>query len=170
MNNVKLENKIVSLIPSKTIRKAVKETKHKFSDIELVQIIDEFAPSWEEMLQLLVECKKYIEDNKVKKYITKLVNYEKKKYQQLITAEEGYIYEVVMNPESQERYLVPDYDSAFITINNYIKHYKKFIPNFQINYMLNLIIFNKNNLEFILIFSIITWIKKYVIIIWLYLI
>lgn len=127
MNNVKLENKIVSLIPSKTIRKAVKETKHKFSDIELVQIVTEFAPSWEEMLQLLVECKKYIEDNKVKKYITKLVNYEKKKYQQLITAEEGYIYEVVMNPDSQERYLVPDYDSAFITINNYIKHYKKFI-------------------------------------------
>lgn len=65
MNNTKLENKIVSLIPSKTIRKAVKETKHKFSDIELVQIIDEFAPSWEEMLQLLVECKKHIEDNKV---------------------------------------------------------------------------------------------------------
>ena len=127
MNNVKLENKIVSLIPSKTIRKAVKETKHKFSDIELVQIVTEFAPSWEEMLQLLVECKKYIEDNKVKKYITQLVNFEKKQYKLLTTPEEGYIYDVVMNPKSQERYLVPDFESAFTTIDNYIKRYKKYI-------------------------------------------
>ena len=127
MNNVKLENKIVSLIPSKTIRNAVKETKHKFSDIELVQIIDEFAPSWEEMIQLLMECKKYIQDNKVKKYITQLVNFEKKQYKLLTTPEEGYIYDVVMNPKSQERYLVPDFESAFTTIDNYIKRYKKYI-------------------------------------------
>lgn len=126
MNNTKLENKIVSLIPSKTIRKAIKETKHKFADIELVQIITEFAPSWEEMMQLLLESKKYIDDSKVKKYITQLVDIEKKQYKLLITQEEGYIYDVVMNPTSQERYLVPDFESAFITINNYIKCYKKY--------------------------------------------
>lgn len=127
MNNTKLENKIVSLIPSKTIRKAVKDTKHHFSDLELVQIITEFAPSWEEMIQLLLESKKYIEDTKIKKYITQLVNIEKKQYKRLITQEEGYIYDVVMNPESQERYLVPDFESAFTTIDNYIKCYKKYI-------------------------------------------
>ena len=49
MSNPKLENKIISLIPSKTIKDEVKRIKHKFSDIELVQIITQFAPTWEDV-------------------------------------------------------------------------------------------------------------------------
>ena len=45
MNNPKLENKIISLIPSKTIKDEVKRIKHKFSDIVLICTIieDEFC-------------------------------------------------------------------------------------------------------------------------------
>ena len=57
MNNLKLINKIIKLIPSETIKKAVIETNHCFSDIELVQIICEFASSWEQMILLLEEQK-----------------------------------------------------------------------------------------------------------------
>ena len=69
MNNLSLIKKITKLIPSETIKKAVKETKHCFSDIEFVQIIIEFAPSWEQMISLLEEMKKYTKDLKVRKYV-----------------------------------------------------------------------------------------------------
>lgn len=127
MNNLSLINKITKLIPSETIKKAVKETKHCFSDIELVQIIIEFAPSWEQMISLLGEMKKYTNDLKVRKYVSQYINIEKKKYKLLVTQEEGYIYEVVMDEKTNERYLVPDFNSAFITIESFLKHYKKYI-------------------------------------------
>ena len=120
----KLEKKIISIIPSKTVRDVVNSTNHKFTDIELVQIIIEFAPSWDEMIMLLLECKKDIDDIKIKKYITQFVRNEKKQYKMLTTQEDGYIYDVIMNPDyNNENYLVPDFESAFITINNFIKHY-----------------------------------------------
>ena len=119
MNNLSLINKITKLIPSETIKKAVKETKHCFSDIELVQIIIEFAPSWELMISLLGEMKKHTNDLKVRKYVSQYINIEKKQYKLLVTQEVGYIYEVVMNEKTNERYLVPDFNSAFITIYNH---------------------------------------------------
>ncbi len=127
MNNIKLENKIISLIPSKTVKMAAKEQKYIFSEIDLVRIVMEFSQSLESMISLLLEIKKNITDDKIKKYITKVVNLEKKQYKLLTTPEEGYIYEVIMNRNTSERYLVPDFESAFITINNFFKHYKKFI-------------------------------------------
>ena len=123
MNNIKIENEIIALIPSNTIKNAVMELKHKFSEIELVQIITEFAPSWVEMIDLLSDLKKYVEDDKVKTYITKYVNMEKRQYKLLINQEDGYVYDVVMS--SNERYLVPDFESAYVTINNFLKCYKK---------------------------------------------
>ena len=63
MNNIKIENEIIALIPSNTIKNAVMELKHKFSEIELVQIITEFAPSWVEMIDWLSDLKKYVEDD-----------------------------------------------------------------------------------------------------------
>ena len=117
MSNPKLENKIISLIPSKTIKDEVKRIKHKFSDIELVQIIIQFAPTWEEMIDLLLEINKTITDNKIKKYIHEFIKIEKKKYQMLVTSEEGYVYDVIMDPDMKnESYLVPDFESAFIRL------------------------------------------------------
>ena len=127
MSNLTLINKIIKLIPSETIKRAVKETKHCFSDIELVQIIIEFASSWEQMISLLGEMKKYTNDLKVRKYVSQFINIEKKQYKLLVTQEEGYIYEVVMDEHRSERYLVPDFESAFITIESFLKHYKKYI-------------------------------------------
>lgn len=124
MNNTKLEKKIVSLIPSKTMQRAIKATKHKFTDMELVQIILEFSPSWQDMMVLLVEAKKYIEDRKIKSYITKHINLEKKSYKLLVRPEEGYVYDVIIS--EMERYLVPDFQSVFVTIDNYLKRYKKY--------------------------------------------
>lgn len=127
MNNIKLENKIISLIPSKTIKDEVERIKHKFSDIELVQIVTEFTPTWEEMIELLLEIKNYITDNKIKKYIHEFIKIEKKQYQMLVTSEEGYIYDVIMDPDMKnETYLVPDFESAFTTIGSFLKHYKKY--------------------------------------------
>ena len=128
MSNPKLENKIISLIPSKTIKDEVKRIKHKFSDIELVQIITQFAPTWEEMIDLLLEINKTITDNKIKKYIHEFIKIEKKKYQMLVTSEEGYVYDVIMDPDMKnEIYLVPDFESAFTTIDSFLKYYKKYI-------------------------------------------
>ena len=128
MDNLKLENKIISLIPSKTIKDEVIRIKHKFTDIELVQIVIEFAQTWEEMIELLSDFNKNISDNKIKKYIREFIKIEKKQYRMLVTSEEGYIYDVIMDPDMKnETYLVPDFESAFITIESFFKCYKKSI-------------------------------------------
>ena len=53
MNNIDLEKQIIELIPSKTMRVAIKKNNHKFIDIEYVQLVQEFSKSWENKLNLL---------------------------------------------------------------------------------------------------------------------
>ena len=60
MNNIDLEKQIIELIPSKTMRDAIKENNHKFTDIEYVQLVEEYSKSWENKLNLL----KQIMENK----------------------------------------------------------------------------------------------------------
>ena len=54
MNNINLEKQIIGLIPSQTIKNAIKENNHKFTDEEYVKIVIDFAKSWESRITLLI--------------------------------------------------------------------------------------------------------------------
>ena len=46
MNNIYLQKQIIELIPSQTMKNAIKENNHKFTDIEYTKLVLEFSTSW----------------------------------------------------------------------------------------------------------------------------
>ena len=130
MINRKLEKEIINLIPSKTLKDEIYMRKHKFSDLELAQIVIEFASTWKEMMDYLLKLKKEIKEAKVVEYISQYIEIEQKQYELLVTNDSNYVYEVDMYPGSPcDKYLCPSYESSYITIESYEKAYKEFIDN-----------------------------------------
>lgn len=128
MINRKLEKEIINLIPSKTLKDEIYMRKHKFSDLELAQIVIEFASTWKEMMDYLFKLKKEIKEAKVVEYISQYIEIEQKQYELLVANDSDYVYEVDMYPGSPgDKYLCPSYESAYITIGSYEKAYKEFI-------------------------------------------
>ena len=128
MRNTELEQKIINLIPSTTVKKEIERQNHKFSDLELVQIIIEFAPTWNQMVEYLMNIKNNMDDIKITEYIDEYISVEKKQYEMLVSNNTDYVYEVDMFPGSPgDKYLCPNYESTYITIKTYEEAYKEFI-------------------------------------------
>lgn len=130
MNNIDLEKQIIELIPSKTMRDAIKERKHKFSDLEYVQLVEEFAKSWHSKLNLLNKIKENINNKDIISYIEAYVKSEHNAYNKFIKKEENYVYDVIMDCISnhdEERYLCTSFDSIMKVIDSYRENYKEFI-------------------------------------------
>lgn len=69
MNNIDLEKQIIELIPSKTMRDAIKEHNHKFTDIEYTKLVLEFSTSWKNKLNLLNSIKDNTDNKNLMDYI-----------------------------------------------------------------------------------------------------
>ena len=131
MNNINLEKQIVELIPSQTMKNAIKENNHKFTDIEYTKLVIEFSTSWKNKLNLLNTIKDNTDIKNLIDYIESYVISEVNAYNDFIKKEDEYVYDVIMDyrSESSERYLCPTYDSILIVIKNYIENYKNFLED-----------------------------------------
>ena len=129
MNNIDLEKQIIELIPSKTMRDAIKENNHKFTDIEYTKLVLEFSTSWKNKLNLLNSIKDNTDNKNLIDYIESYVRCEMNAYNDFIKNEEEYVYDVIMDcrSENSERYLCPTYESILIVIKNYIENYKNYL-------------------------------------------
>lgn len=126
MNNINLEEQIIALIPSKTIKDVVKEKKHKFSDVEYVQIVINFAKSWKNRIDLLILLKEELLNDKLIKYINDYVESQKNAHNKFIKTDEDYVYDVEMDyiTHLAEKYLCHTFSSVFNVIKNYEENYK----------------------------------------------
>ena len=131
MNNINLEKQIVELIPSQTMKNAIKENNHKFTDIEYTKLVIEFSTSWKNKLNLLNTIKDNTDIKNLIDYIESYVISEVNAYNDFIKKEDEYVYDVIMDcrSENSERYLCPTYDSILIVIKNYIENYKNFLED-----------------------------------------
>ena len=112
----------------KALKDEIYMRKHKFSNLELAQIVIEFASTWKEMMDYLFKLKKEIKEAKVFEYISQYIEIEQKQYELLVANDSNYVYEVDMYPGSPgDKYLCPSYESVYITIGSYEKAYKEFI-------------------------------------------
>lgn len=130
MNNINLEKQIIELIPSKTMRDAIKECEHKFTDLEYVQMVEEFAKSWHSKIDLLNKIKENINDKDIVSYIEAYVKSEINAYNKFIRTEENYVYDVIMDCISnhdEEKYLCVSIDSLMNVIDSYRENYKEVI-------------------------------------------
>lgn len=130
MNNIDLEKQIIELIPSKTMRDAIKENNHKFTDIEYVQLVEEYSKSWENKLNLLKQIKENISNQNLISYINAYVESEINAYNKFTKKEENYVYDVIMDHKSNyegERFLCSSFDSIMKVIESYKENYKEYI-------------------------------------------
>jgi len=130
MKNAKLKNSIISLIPSKTVKSAVKQTHFLFSELDLVKITLEFSVNRDQRIRLLGQLKASLEDKDVRKYVQRLITLEKKEYEVLVRNDPHYVYEVHMNPNSEyERYLCPTFEAALITADSHRRRYRDYFDS-----------------------------------------
>lgn len=125
MVNMLLVNKIISFIPSKTLKDAIKKTNYEFSLKELIQIAIQFAPTRDELIDCLNEFKiTKILDEKLVNFINKYLSLQESQYQDLIKEEQGYVYEVIVC-RGGYNFISPTYKSALVTAKAYIE---EFVP------------------------------------------
>ncbi len=130
MNNINLEKQIIELIPSQTMKNAIKEYNHRFTDLEYVQLVEQFAKSWHSKLNLLNEIKGNINNKDIISYIEAYVKLEHNAYDKFIKKEENYVYDIIMDCISnhdEERYLCISFDSIMKIIDSYRENFKEVI-------------------------------------------
>ena len=130
MNNINLEKQIIELIPSQTMKNAIKEYNHRFTDLEYVQLVEQFAKSWHSKLNLLNEIKENINNKDIISYIEAYVKSEHNAYDKFIKKEENYVYDIIMDCISnhdKERYLCISFDSIMKIIDSYRENFKEVI-------------------------------------------
>lgn len=130
MNNINLEKQIIELIPSQTMKNAIKEYNHRFTDLEYVQLVEQFAKSWRSKINLLNEIKENINNKDIISYIEAYVKSEHNAYDKFIKKEENYVYDIIMDCISnhdEERYLCISFDSIMKIIDSYRENFKEVI-------------------------------------------
>ena len=83
--------KVVNLFPSLSLRKAVKETKWQFTDMDLVCIIDRYAKH-NDKVALLEECIPIIKDREALKIAKELLKFTKAEYEEFIKPYDNVIF------------------------------------------------------------------------------
>ncbi len=100
--NKEIHDKIVALIPSNTLKNAIKESEFVFPELDLFRIILRCAPSLEERTALLQEAKGGFSPQ-LCEYTDEYIEYQKGCLELFMKHEANYVYMVEVLP--QERYI-----------------------------------------------------------------
>lgn len=114
--------KVVNLFPSLSLRKAVKETKWQFTDMDLVCIIDRYAKH-NDKVALLEECIPIIKDREALKIAKKLLKFTKAEYEEFIKPYDNVIF--AANVEGDSEIFAKDYQTALKILTKYYNSYFK---------------------------------------------
>ena len=126
MNNINLEKQIIGLIPSKTIKNAIKENNHKFTDEEYVKIVIDFAKSWESRITLLIALKDHLTNDNLIAYVNAYVESEMNAYNKFLMNDDDYVYDVDMEKGSFiEKDKVEITNSSYVSISKNKKYIHK---------------------------------------------
>lgn len=100
--NKEIHDKIVKLIPSESLKKAIKETGFQFSELDLFRIITRCSPSLDVCIDTLNEAKSEFSPQ-LAKYTEEYIEYQKGALELFMKHEANYVYMVEVLP--QERYI-----------------------------------------------------------------
>lgn len=127
MNRGQFQNRIIKLIPSLTIREYLSNNKYDFSDFDLLQIIDRYSTTWEEMIELYNISLSIFKDKSLKGFIKRILAFENKQYNEFFSNQDDCIFQLTIHETTSshpEVYLLPTYDDCFITIKSFFRNYK----------------------------------------------
>lgn len=123
-----MTEKIIELLPSSDLKQKIKEVGHTFSENELLQIIERYAPTIDVKHDMMLQFAATAPED-VAALAREYVGYEKALIERLITKTPGAVYELSIKdtPDSfEEKYLADSFDSALGLIDKYYEEYERY--------------------------------------------
>lgn len=120
-----MTKEIIELLPSADLRAKIKETNHRFNENELLQMIYNYAPTFDARIEML-ERFSGIAAPEVSALAKVYIEYEQRKLKQFTDAGEGFAFELCIKetPESyEEKYLCSSYHAALACIDRFYEEY-----------------------------------------------
>ncbi len=120
-----VQEKIVRLIPSKTVKEKVTETKHNFSKSDLMLIVDRYAQSYDERMELM-KILEGISDGTEKTVIQKRIQRYSENMEHFMSPEPNTVYELRIKlypSDYREKYFCSNLESAVKTVKAFLKEY-----------------------------------------------
>ena len=116
---------IIDLLPSPDLKSKIKETNHKFSELELLKIICNYAPSLDSKHSFLERFSK-IATPDITMFAKKIIESDKNNFANFIKESNEFVYELHIKdtPYSHdERYICKSYNAALICIDRFFEEY-----------------------------------------------
>ena len=120
-----LYNRVMSLIPSGSLKKQISLSGFHASDQDLLSIVWNNAPDYETRLALLRELEQSF-SGEIKEYTSRLIHRERQMLESFITPEENAVYELYIKetPHAyEERYICRSYEDALRMIPLFYQEY-----------------------------------------------
>ncbi len=118
-------NEIIELLPSADLKEKIRETNHQFQENELLQIIDQYAPTLDSKLDLL-ERFSAIASPDIAALAKVFIQVEKESFQRFVEVSEGFVYELHIKEtpnDADECYICASYNAALACIDRYYEEY-----------------------------------------------
>ena len=118
-------NEIIELLPSAELKTKIKETNHRFTENELLQIIYRYAPSFDKRIDLL-ERFSNIAGSDMAALAKVYIEFERANFSRFMEAPDGFVYELHIKdtPEAcEEKYLCSSYQAALVCIDRFYEEY-----------------------------------------------
>ncbi len=114
--NKEIHDKIVDLIPSKSLKKAIKETDFQFSELDLFRIIDACAPTAKKRIEYLILLHDELCGG-IAKFVETHIKYDSEQLEYFVNDCENMVFEVYVR--DYEGYIFKDFESAISFIKLY---------------------------------------------------
>lgn len=118
-------NEIIDLLPSADLKAKIRETDHRFTETQLLQILYRYAPNLHARIDLL-ERFAGIASPEVSAQALRYAARERESLSRFMNPDEGFIYELCIkeNPDSyEEKYLCATYPAALTCIDRFFEEY-----------------------------------------------
>lgn len=122
----KLYNDIIATIPSPDLLAYIKRDGFRFGETKLLKIIDVCARTFDEKLDLFERASREFENKRDRAHAKKLVNHNKRQYDEFMRADDNCVYEtdIKCEPDDKEDTIITKtFDDAVQNIKMYIRHY-----------------------------------------------
>ena len=120
-----MTERIIDLLPSKDLKAKIKETKHQFTESELLQIIYNYAPTFDEKLSMLAQFST-VASPEIAALANAYIEYEQKNYNKFAEETAGFVYELHIKEDSTSpdvSYLCSSYKAALACIDLFYEEY-----------------------------------------------
>lgn len=120
-----LQRRIVSLIPSTSLKNQIRLTNHRLSDADMLSTAYRYAPDYDTRIELLQMLEQHF-TGELRDYTSRLIQVQRKMLEVFLESEDNAVYELHIKDTPgayDERYLCKSFDAALRIIPLFFKEY-----------------------------------------------